>query len=59
MTPDRNKYQKYFADLKRVCEVEDTVIEWFGQDFIAQVCQDSLTKHIQRKIDDLLRSLER
>ena len=30
MTPDRNKFQKYFADLKRVCEVEDTVIEWFG-----------------------------
>eukprot|EP00351_Strombidinopsis_sp_SopsisLIS2011_P006297 CAMPEP_0116882752 /NCGR_PEP_ID=MMETSP0463-20121206/15109_1 /TAXON_ID=181622 /ORGANISM="Strombidinopsis sp, Strain SopsisLIS2011" /LENGTH=137 /DNA_ID=CAMNT_0004536501 /DNA_START=2186 /DNA_END=2599 /DNA_ORIENTATION=+ len=46
MTPDRNKFQKYFADLKRVCEVEDTVVEWFGQDFIEKVCQDSLTKHI-------------
>ena len=31
MTPDRNKLQKYFADLKRVCEVEDTVIEWFDK----------------------------
>jgi hypothetical protein len=29
MTPDRNKFEKYFADLKRVCEVEDTVVEWF------------------------------
>jgi hypothetical protein len=29
MTPDRDKLQKYFADLSRVCDVEDTVIEWF------------------------------
>ena len=29
MTPDRDKLEKYFADLKRVCEVEDTVVEWF------------------------------
>ena len=32
LTPDRNKFQKYFADLKRVCEVEDTVIEWFDKE---------------------------
>ena len=31
MTPDRDKFEKYFADLKRVCEVEDTVIEWFDK----------------------------
>ena len=31
MTPDRNKFEKYFADLKRVCEVEDTVVEWFDK----------------------------
>ena len=30
LTPDRNKFEKYFADLNRVCEVEDTVIEWFN-----------------------------
>jgi len=31
MTPDRNKFQKYFADLSRVCDVEDTVNEWFDK----------------------------
>jgi len=31
MGPDRNRFQKYFADLQRVCEVEDTVIEWFDK----------------------------
>ena len=31
MTPDRNKLQKYFADLSRVCDVEDTVNEWFDK----------------------------
>jgi len=31
MTPDRNKLQKYFADLSRVCEVEDFVEEWFDK----------------------------
>ena len=29
LTPNRNLFQKYFADLKRVCEAEDTVVEWF------------------------------
>ena len=38
MTPDRNKFQKYFADLKRVCEVEDTVIEWFDKEHHVQIC---------------------
>lgn len=38
LTPDRNKFQKYFADLNRVCEVEDTVIEWFDKQYLEQVC---------------------
>ena len=29
LTPNRDLFAKYFADLKRVCEVEDTVVEWF------------------------------
>lgn len=29
LTQDRDMKQKYFADLRRVCEVEDTVVEWF------------------------------
>ena len=48
MTPDRNKFQKYFADLKRVCEVEDTVIEWFDKQHHVQICQESLKDHIRR-----------
>ena len=39
MTPDRNKFEKYFADLKRVCEVEDTVVEWFDKSVHQQICQ--------------------
>jgi hypothetical protein len=29
LTPNRDMGKKYFADLRRVCEVEDTVVEWF------------------------------
>lgn len=38
MTPDRNKLQKYFADLSRVCDVEDTVCEWFDYRFYDSIC---------------------
>lgn len=38
MTPDRNKFEKYFADLKRVCEVEDTVVEWFDKSVHQLIC---------------------
>ena len=38
MGPDRNRFQKYFADLQRVCEVEDTVIEWFDKQYHEQIC---------------------
>lgn len=34
LTPNRDLFGKYFADLKRVCEVEDTVVEWFEKDYI-------------------------
>jgi hypothetical protein len=27
ITPERNKYQKYFADLSRVCEVKEAIEE--------------------------------
>jgi len=30
LTAERDTFQKYFADLNRVCEVEDTVTEWFS-----------------------------
>lgn len=32
LTPNRDMLEKYFADLSRVCEVEDTVVEWFDYD---------------------------
>jgi hypothetical protein len=38
MTPDRNRLVKYFADLARVCELEDTVVEWFIKECYMQVC---------------------
>ena len=59
MTPDRNKFEKYFADLKRVCEVEDTVVEWFDKSVHEQICQKSLTDHLKRQIDDFLLMLEK
>jgi hypothetical protein len=31
LTANRNLYQKYFADQQRVCEVEDTIVEWFDE----------------------------
>lgn len=48
LTPNRDLYQKYFADLKRVCEVEDTIIEWFNEQYVKV---RSLRSHIIRKID--------
>jgi len=59
MTPDRNKFEKYFADLKRVCDVEDTVVEWFDKSVHQQICQDSLKDHLRRQIDDFLLQLEK
>ena len=59
MTPDRDKLEKYFADLKRVCEVEDTVVEWFDKSVHQLICQKSLKDHLRRQIDDFLLLLER
>ena len=30
MLPNRDMYIKYFADLRRVCELEDAVVEWYS-----------------------------
>ena len=57
MTPDRNRLQKYFADLKRVCELEDTVNEWFDKEVYQQICMNSMKAHIVRHIDDFLVNL--
>ena len=54
MTPDRNKLQKYFADLNRVCDIEDTVVEWFKKQHYEQICTNSLKDHIKRQLDDFL-----
>ena len=48
LTPWRDMQQKYFADLKRVCEVEDTVVEWFE---FAHVNTPSLSSHMRRQLD--------
>lgn len=48
MTPDRNKFQKYFADLKRVCEVEDYVVEWFEKEHYEAICTSALKDHLRR-----------
>ena len=40
--------QKYFADLRRVCEVEDTVVEWFDYEHASN---RSLVAHINRKVN--------
>ncbi len=40
--------QQYFADLNRVCDVEDAVVEWFDVNF---VMTQSLAMHIRRKVD--------
>ena len=57
LTPHRDKRQKYFADLNRVCEVEDTVIEWFNKDVSNDICQTSLTDHLSRQVDEFLNQL--
>lgn len=48
LTPNRDLFAKYFADLKRVCEVEDTVLEWYDE---AYVKVKSLRQHIVRHPD--------
>ena len=48
LTPSRDMLQKYFADLRRVCEVEDTVVEWFDYEHASN---RSLVAHINRKVD--------
>ena len=48
LTPNRDLFQKYFADLKRVCEVEDTVVEWFKESYVRV---NSLKRHIKRQVD--------
>lgn len=57
LTPDRNKYQKYFADLGRVCEIEDSVIEWYNYEVLDEICSRSLTDHLKRQVDDFMVSL--
>lgn len=47
MTPDRNKLQKYFADLSRVCDLEDNISEWFGKEHYEYVSTEALTTHIR------------
>ena len=47
MTPDRNKLQKYFADLSRVCDVEDAVNEWFDKRYYEMIATDCLKQHIK------------
>ncbi len=48
LTPNRDLFQKYFADLKRVCEAEDTIIEWFLEPYVRDY---SLRSHIKRRLD--------
>ena len=48
MIPERDLLAKYFADLRRVCEVEDTIVEWY--DYL-NAQNESLLKHIRRHID--------
>ena len=58
MTPDRNNLQKYFADLSRVCDLEDNISEWFGKEHYEYVSTEALTTHIRHQVDDLLEQLE-
>ena len=37
--------RKYFADLERVCEVEDTVVEWFDYEYLQNKA------HLKRVLD--------
>ena len=33
MTPTTNRAQKIYADLNRICEIEDAVVEWYEQQY--------------------------
>lgn len=59
MTPERDKLVKYFADLGRVCELEDTVVEWFEMENLLKVASDALKDHRTRQIDSLLSQLKK
>ena len=48
LTPSRDMNQQYFADLRRVCEVEDSITEWFDFNYITA---SSLSDHILRHPD--------
>lgn len=48
LTPDRDMNQQFFADLSRVCEVEDSVVEWFDKEY---VMTKALATHIRRSPD--------
>jgi len=55
MTPHRNKLQKYFADLSRVCEVEEAVEEWFLKEFFSQTSTKCLKMHVNTdRIDAII-----
>lgn len=45
LTPDRNKLVKYFADLARVCELEESITEWFEKEHMKNVCTNALRDH--------------
>ena len=48
LQPQRDMLAKYFADLRRVCEVEDTVSEWFLQPYVTA---PSLSSHVKRRFN--------
>lgn len=41
-------HRQYFADLRRVCDLEDAVVEWFEFEYIRT---NSLASHIKRTLD--------
>lgn len=41
-----------------MCDIEDTVNEWFDKQYYERICTDSLKKHVKHQIDDFLVSLE-
>lgn len=61
MTPDRNLFVKYFADLARVCELEESITEWFEREHIENVCTNALIDHQgnTKRVDKLLEKLSK